>query len=437
MESIEPRLLKRFFAAFAAAALLVPVFTLAAQAAGGEKTADVFRDPNGRLMSAARMGDWRNYPENSAAGIRSCIAMGVDIIEVDVRKAADGTMMLFKDDDLSRTCVGPDGKVAEGKVSQKTASELNALNLRQGQGGVNMPATPYNPTTLREAVAACKGQAMLMLDADWALRDDIYDELKEAGAMSTAVFRFDAKAKELAEWVLEKNPMPQAMGYYKGNVVFLATRAADICIDNRLPAVEYATGNTYSVLFNQFTLGRFKGESRLFISTADKKLCGGREDNSAGWDDLVSRGYSVIETDYPQDLVDYIKETGKSREKLEQTVREAEKIESKKYSGKSVEALNESLEQAGELLEKGSASKNQLENACYDLRQKTELLEGANGTLPKGRPVITSGRITAAVLCSLGVLAAQIYTFKKTRRKESRSTLTGVETDGKEYENKP
>lgn len=143
MESIEPRLLKRFFAAVAAAALLVPVFILAAQAAGGEKTADVFRDPNGRLMSVARMGDWRNYPENSAAGIRSCIAMGVDIIEVDVRKAADGTMMLFKDDDLSRTCVGPDGKPAEREGLPK-----NGFRVKRAESA----ARPGRPKYARHAL---------------------------------------------------------------------------------------------------------------------------------------------------------------------------------------------------------------------------------------------------------------------------------------------
>lgn len=38
------------------------------------------------VMVAAHRGDWRNAPENSIKAIQNCIEMGVDIVEIDVKK---------------------------------------------------------------------------------------------------------------------------------------------------------------------------------------------------------------------------------------------------------------------------------------------------------------------------------------------------------------
>jgi glycerophosphoryl diester phosphodiesterase len=38
------------------------------------------------VMVVAHRGDWRNAPENSLQAIQYCIDMGVDMVEIDVRK---------------------------------------------------------------------------------------------------------------------------------------------------------------------------------------------------------------------------------------------------------------------------------------------------------------------------------------------------------------
>ncbi|MCF8373611.1 MAG: hypothetical protein K9H64_18465 [Bacteroidales bacterium] len=38
------------------------------------------------VLVVAHRGDWRHAPENSLTAIRNCIALGVDIVEVDVWK---------------------------------------------------------------------------------------------------------------------------------------------------------------------------------------------------------------------------------------------------------------------------------------------------------------------------------------------------------------
>lgn len=49
-------------------------------------------DSKNVLVSAHR-GDWQHAPENSINAIENCIAMGVNIVEIDVRKTKDGELL--------------------------------------------------------------------------------------------------------------------------------------------------------------------------------------------------------------------------------------------------------------------------------------------------------------------------------------------------------
>ena len=39
-----------------------------------------------RVLVVSHRADWRNAPENSLQGIRNCIDMGVDMVEIDLKK---------------------------------------------------------------------------------------------------------------------------------------------------------------------------------------------------------------------------------------------------------------------------------------------------------------------------------------------------------------
>ena len=49
------------------------------------------------VLVAAHRADWRNFPENSLEAIESAIQMGVDIIELDIKKTKDGHIILMHD----------------------------------------------------------------------------------------------------------------------------------------------------------------------------------------------------------------------------------------------------------------------------------------------------------------------------------------------------
>ena len=54
----------------------------------------------------AHRADWRGAPENSIQGIENAIRMGVDMVEIDIRRTADGQFILMHDATLNRTSTG-------------------------------------------------------------------------------------------------------------------------------------------------------------------------------------------------------------------------------------------------------------------------------------------------------------------------------------------
>ena len=51
---------------------------------------------NHSVMVVSHRGDWRNAPENSLQAIQNCIDMGVDMVEVDLKKTKDGHLIVIK-----------------------------------------------------------------------------------------------------------------------------------------------------------------------------------------------------------------------------------------------------------------------------------------------------------------------------------------------------
>lgn len=55
------------------------------------------------VLVVSHRGDWRNAPENSLQAFQNCIDMGVDMVELDLKKTKDGELILMHDNTLNRT----------------------------------------------------------------------------------------------------------------------------------------------------------------------------------------------------------------------------------------------------------------------------------------------------------------------------------------------
>ena len=103
-----------------------------------------------KIMVIAHRGDWRNAPENSIQAIQNCIDLGVDMVEIDVRKTKDNQLVLMHDETLDRTTTG------KGYVSDWTLDSLQTLFLKNEQG----IATAQKIPALKEALLTSKNKAI-------------------------------------------------------------------------------------------------------------------------------------------------------------------------------------------------------------------------------------------------------------------------------------
>ncbi|MGA9141323.1 MAG: glycerophosphodiester phosphodiesterase family protein [Methanocella sp.] len=87
-------------------------------------------------------------PENTLLSFQKAIEIGVDWIEMDVRRSADGHLVIIHDDTVDRTTNG------HGKVSEMTLAELKALDAGKGQ---KIP-------TLQEAIDITKGRVKIVTE---------------------------------------------------------------------------------------------------------------------------------------------------------------------------------------------------------------------------------------------------------------------------------
>lgn len=132
--------------------------------------------PGAEVLVVAHRGHWRAAPELSLRAIRSAVRAGAHVVEIDVRRTADGHLVLMHDSTVDRTTDGT------GAVSELTLAEVRQLRLRVGLGGDQAPLTDQRVPTLAEAMAQVKGSAMVNLDKAWEIRDEVYEVLRDGHA---------------------------------------------------------------------------------------------------------------------------------------------------------------------------------------------------------------------------------------------------------------
>ena len=262
----------------------------------------------------AHRADWRNFPENSLEAIESAIAMGVDIVELDVHRTADGEIVVCHDKTINRTTNG------KGKISELTLDYIRSRYLRAGHGAT----TRYKMPTLAEALDVCKGRVLINLDKAINYYDQIMEMLVER-KMADQVIMKSSKSPDT---------MKEFFSHHKQNMLYM-------------PIINYnaARWEKHKELFNDYLKtdlpfiayemcwdGSLPGEAkvfkkvvnsgkRLWINTLWGSLCGGYEngyydDRAVGNEDkiygkILSYGASMIQTDRPEMLIKYLESKGR------------------------------------------------------------------------------------------------------------------------------
>lgn len=95
----------------------------------------------GVVNVAHRGGISPEHPENTLAAFRRAIAVGADVIELDLRATSDGEVVILHDETVDRTTSGT------GAVTELTSAEVRALGI----------------PSYREALELCAGREIWLL----------------------------------------------------------------------------------------------------------------------------------------------------------------------------------------------------------------------------------------------------------------------------------
>ncbi len=385
--------------------LLVLIFNiLGTSVVAGNK--ENFLEPK-NIICVSHRGDWHSYPENSAEAVKSAVQYGA--ISVDIKVTSDKKAVLLADETTDRMVTDSDGKTVSGNVSEMTLEELTSLYLRAENGGEDKAKTECRVASLESAIDAA-GDASLIINTTC---DDflvVYDYLKSIDATDKVIFRF--KNNSMREILLTTAGFKDitSLGNYQGNIIFLAISAVKKSVEKGM-AVELGSKNGNGVLYDEYLMSRFDTDGKAMVSMVDGRS-GKRPDNERGWDDLITLGYTIIETDYPAQLNEYISRIDNEKKQLVYYVDMYKSTDLQPYTTDTETAFKDALSVAENLVE-NNGSLSEMQNSRHALQAAYD-----NLTLGEKKAVtlkfdFTFGRMTAVILVGAVFVVSQILLFKR------------------------
>ena len=304
--------MKRVFACLLALVVLTGCSGEARQSAAPENRAEGLR---ARLLAGdttavfvvAHRGDWRHAPENSVAAIEHSIAVGVDVVELDLQLTRDSVLIVMHDATLNRTTTG------KGRVADWTLDSIRTLKLKNGCG----IRTKHPVPTLEEALLAAKGRVLVNLDKADRYFDLVVPVLERTGTTRQIVMKGSKPADEVLA----------LYGKYLDEVIYMPV----VNLDNENAAElmrEYVADlkpAAYELLYAQAEdtamplrmRDTLRGRALIWYNTLWDTLCGGHDDDLSLEDPDAAFGYlidtlgaRIIQTDRAEHLLNYLRQRG-------------------------------------------------------------------------------------------------------------------------------
>lgn len=184
--------------------------------------------------------------------------------------------------------------------------------------------------------------------------------------------------------------------------------------------VQFQSKNYFNEMYKSFVTKRFSYENapRALAPMYDEDLCGQRTDSETGWDEMINRGFTVIETNCIEELTAYIEHTEKVKSDLQSLLQKAEKVDTNLYSSGSEKNFSYALKEAKEVFENNNSSLEKLQKSYSNLSQAMKNLTfGTHEDEQRGNLNITPLKLFFAVFFGLIILTAEVYVYKKQKEK--------------------
>lgn len=274
------------------------------------KIVEEIRNPKSKnVLVVCHRGDWRNFPENSIPAIESVIEMGADVVELDIQLTKDSVLVLMHDGTIDRCTTG------KGRVADLTYEELQKFYMKTAHG--TRCSLDLKVPTLREALEVCKDRIVINIDKGYnhyglvlALAEEMgmTEQILIKGSSSLASIREKMAANEqnLLYMPIISPTNAKSMALFEEYIADDEPQLAyEICWGEYTPEVESAMQRLIA------------DGSKLWVNSLWNSLCGGLSDDVAWvtsadevYGKLVDMGATMIQTDRPEYLLEYLRERG-------------------------------------------------------------------------------------------------------------------------------
>ena len=261
-------------------------------------------------MVVSHRGDWRNYPENSIPAIESVIRMGVDMVEIDVKMTKDSVLVLMHDKTINRMTNG------KGQVSDITYDSLMTFTMRRAH---NVVTDTIKVPTLRQALLCCKDRILVNVDHAYPYYKEIVALTEELGVTGQVLMKGKSSIEQVREDMSKNENNLLYMPIVDINKPQGQTLFSEYVESGTVPmAFEVCWQKPGDELDNCLAEIRRMG-SRIWVNTLWPSLCGGfgNDDDAALADPAlvygrhIQAGASMIQTDRPELLLNYLRSIGR------------------------------------------------------------------------------------------------------------------------------
>ena len=265
------------------------------------------------VLVVAHRADWARAPENSLPAIRNCITMGVDVVEIDLRRTKDGHLVVIHDSKVDRTTNG------RGHVADLTLAELRQLRLKMADGTLTDERVP----TLEEALELMRDKVMINLDHAYGHMRQAIALLQRTGTFRQALFKSRRRPALVEKTLRRLQTRPEFMPIidfrrvrWRGDPQFdvLALVAPYFEILNP-KAIEIILEDGDAPILRPETVAAIRElGARVWVNAMWNHVSGGHSElNSPGapeaaWQWLVDRGVTMIQTNEPLTLLTFLRQ---------------------------------------------------------------------------------------------------------------------------------
>ncbi|MCX2574588.1 glycerophosphodiester phosphodiesterase family protein [Pedobacter sandarakinus] len=265
---------------------------------------------NSKVLVAAHRGDWRNAPENSLKAFDNATKLGVDIIELDLALTKDSVVIVMHDQSIDRTTNGT------GSPSQYSLQEIKKFYLKSGHGQLTMHKIP----TLEEALQLLKGRVWINLDKSYPYFREAYKVLVATGTLNQCIFKSSENYKTVKNKYGDLLDKIIYMPVVRGSNPDALKDILEYNTRLKPYAFELVAFDSNSDILNRTNEITSSG-SKIWINALWPSLNDGHDDDRAvemnqpdqSWGWLIAHGATIIQTDRPKELIQYLREKGLHR----------------------------------------------------------------------------------------------------------------------------